>query len=59
MIRTRTAQTALDKIRAIHKYPIPTVNELATQRILKNLGLSDYIAVCAALEAKDGSVPRG
>jgi hypothetical protein len=45
-----TAQTALDKIRAIRKHPIPITTELAVLQILKNLGLSDYISVCAVLE---------
>ncbi len=52
---TPAAQAALQKVRAVQKYPIQGQTDFAIRRILKNLSMSDYIAVCAVLETDGGA----
>jgi hypothetical protein len=52
-ILTPLAQEALRKILALRKYPYPQ-SPLAETRILKNLNITDYTEVIAALENPEG-----
>jgi hypothetical protein len=45
-----TAITAIDKIKALRRYPVPAT-EKAVQRIIASLGLQDLIDVTLALAA--------
>ena len=45
------ATEALRKIRALQKHPLPQT-PIAIERILKSLGIADYVAVVLAIEAR-------
>jgi hypothetical protein len=46
---TKVAVVALQRIRALKKYPVPQT-QLAVNKILRELNLSDLTSVTAALE---------
>ncbi len=54
---TTIAALALQKIRALRKYPLPQ-SAIAEQRILKSLNVPDFTAVIQALETPLAEVPK-
>ena len=54
---TTTAAFALQKIRALRKYPLPQAS-IAEQRILKTLNVPDFTSVIQALETPLAEVPK-